>query len=46
VCSALSNMCWGAMLDGWPRLGVPVREMGDCDRSESPEESFPDARRC
>lgn len=44
--SACSNMCWGAILEGWLKLGVPVREMGDCDRSDKPEEILPDARRC
>ena len=46
LCSACSNICWGAMLEGWLKLGVPVREMGDCERSDRPEEILPDARRC
>lgn len=39
-------MCWGAMLDECCRPGVPVREMGDCDRSDRPDEIFPEALRC
>jgi hypothetical protein len=39
-------MCEGAMLDGCRKLGVPVREMGDCERSESPDEILPETRRC
>jgi hypothetical protein len=34
------------MLEGCRKLGVPVREMGDCERSERPEEILPEARRC
>jgi len=45
-CRACSNKCDGAMLEGWLKFGVPVREMGDCERSDSPEEILPDARRC
>lgn len=44
--SACSNMCCGAMLEGCEKFGVPVREMGDCERSERPEEILPEARRC
>jgi hypothetical protein len=45
-CSACSNRCDGAMLEGWLKFGVPVREIGDCERSDKPEEILPDARRC
>jgi len=41
-----SNMCCGAMLDGCCRPGVPVREMGEFDLSDVPEEIFCDVRRC
>lgn len=44
--SACSNICWGAILDPKPKLGVPVREIGDCERSDRPDEILPDARRC
>jgi hypothetical protein len=34
------------MLEGCRKLGVPVREMGDCERSERPDEILPETRRC
>jgi hypothetical protein len=34
------------MLDGWRKFGVPVRETGDCERSDKPEDILPEARRC
>lgn len=43
---APSNMCWGAMFDGCCRRGVPVRDIGEFERSEVAEEILCDARRC
>jgi hypothetical protein len=34
------------MLAGWLKLGVPVREMGELERSDRPDEILPDTRRC
>jgi hypothetical protein len=41
-----SNMCCGAMFGSCCILGVSVREIGECDRSEAPEEALCETLRC
>ncbi len=35
-----SNMCCGAIFGSWDVPGVSAREMGECDRSDAPEEAL------
>ena len=40
-----SKRCWGAMFEGWCSAGVSVRETGEWDRSEPPDDVLCDTRR-